>query len=60
MNDENETSHSGNSEDLEVNPQDDDSMSYWSAEEDEAPHSGPVVRNRAKNKKSTTLNKANN
>ena len=56
---ENETLHSSNSVDSVVNPQDDDSMSYWSADEDKAPNSGPVMRSRATNQK-TTANKANN
>ena len=43
-----------------MNPEDDDSMSYWSAEEDEAPYSGPVMRSRAMNEKTAALNKANN
>ena len=49
VNDENKTSHSSNSVDSQVNLQDDDSMSYWSAEEDEAPYSGTVTRSRATN-----------
>ena len=53
MNEENETSHSSNSVDSGVNPQDNDNMSYWSAKEDEAPYSGPVMRSRAKNQKTT-------
>ena len=59
-NDENETSHSSNSVDSQVNHQDDDSVSYWSAGEDEASYSGPIMRSRAKNQKTTALNKANN
>ena len=43
-----------------VNPQDDDYMSYWSAEEDKAPYSGPVMRRRAKTQKTTALCKAGN
>ena len=48
MNDGNETSYSRTSVDSGVNPQDDDNMSYWSAEEDEAPYSGTVTRSKAK------------
>ena len=43
-----------------VNPQDDDNMSYLSAEEDEAPYSGPVTRSRAKPQEATALSKASN
>ena len=39
VNAENKTSHSRSSVDPGVNPQDDNNMSYWSAEEDEAPYS---------------------
>ena len=33
-------------------------MSYWSAEEDEAPYSGPITRSRAKTHQITALGKA--
>ena len=35
-------------------------MSYWSAEEDKAPCSGPATRSRAKTQKATALSKASN
>ena len=35
-------------------------MLYWSAEEDKAPYSGPVTRNRAKTQKAAALSKAGN
>ena len=35
-------------------------MSYWSADEDKAPYSGPVTKSRAKTQKTTALSKASN
>ena len=35
-------------------------MSYWSAEEDKAPYSGPVTRSMAKTQKTAALSKTHN
>ena len=59
MNDEDGTLHSSSSVDSGVNHQEDDNMSYWSAEEDEAPYSGPLTRSMAKTQETTALNKTN-